>query len=477
MRIELNSGGLFSGPSVHDLISEYRKMLKKSREVTRLFKVVRSRIDEMNGGIGNLRTGYDELTSRINKTEYQRSKRIQDNGDRIVNFLNNAQKTDRAVAGKITIDNIRFGMKNPWAVEKSLKEKVFSGLSAIGDWFTDWSGTVRFMKKHAVAIKKILIGVAVVAAIAAVIAIIVLSGGTAAPLLVAALKGAVVFGLAGAATSAAVSGFVEKKSGGEVFDDAADGFMRGTFVGVAWAAMGAIAAGTSSAVSSGLVSSGLTKSVASTAASMLGSVGNLFLKTGGYFAANVAGEGASYMVTGKGFEDGFVINTLGKSIVMGGTDAVASIFGRTLFTAMGRELPFSSLATKSWGNAFAGLLLPSAGGIVGGIMLDNSNNPTLSKIGYGIAGSYGSTVTPETPQAPQSSGVDPKILIKTPGAKLQNPRRIDYLKQSISNDIGKRLSDNELNRASLMTRDRIQRHFSYFTGGSYEQCLSAGVCY
>ena len=122
-------------------------MLKKSREVTRLFKVVRSRIDEMNGGIGNLRTGYDELTSRINKTEYQRSKRIQDNGDRIVNFLNNAQKTDRAVAGKITIDNIRFGMKNPWAVEKSLKEKVFSGLSAIGDWFTDWSGTVRFMKK------------------------------------------------------------------------------------------------------------------------------------------------------------------------------------------------------------------------------------------------------------------------------------------------------------------------------------------
>ena len=121
--------------------------------------------------------------------------------------------------------------------------------------------------------------------------------------------------------------------------------------------------------------------------------------------------------------------------------------------------------------------MPSAGGIVGGIMLDNSNNPTLSKIGYGIAGSYGSTVTPETPQAPQSSGVDPKILIKTPGAKLQNPRRIDYLKQSISNDIGKRLSDNELNRASLMTRDRIQRHFSYFTGGSYEQCLSAGVCY
>lgn len=484
MRIEINSGGLF-GTSVQDFAKAYDKMYKRNREVTRQFKIVRANVATMNGGIGNLQNAYDSLSARINKTEYDRQKSMEKKGDKFAAFLNNTEKTDKDVAKALKLENIRFVIKNPWAAEKSLKEKFWSGMDSVGHWLGDRADDIdrwcsrkahsiaNFMREHADALKKIAIGVGFIALIAGAAAATIATGGAAAPFLVAALKGAVVFALAGAATSTLVSAAIEKKSAGEVFDDAADGFMRGAFVGAAWAAMAGIAGFVSGAVAKVFVSSGLDAAAAQVGTKLLGSLGNLVLKTGGYFAANVAGEGASYLATGKGFEDGFLMQAFGKSIIMGGTDALFSIFIRTGFAVAGKDLPFSALKIESWSNVLLGLGLPSAGGILGGIALDDSNRSFWSKAGYGIAGAYGSTAAPSENKTENTAN----IYIKTPGQQLQNPKRIDFLKNSINNNISRRFANSEINRASLLTRQRINKRFSYFTGGSYRQCLVAGACY
>lgn len=297
MRLEIKSGLVFTNNG-----SLLFKALERRKNVVKTFKAVRSGIYNMDGGVGNLQSAVNDLSSRITKVETVQEEKIKTAGERLGMFLKNAGNTDRKVARMIAVNQGEFFKANPWAVpppppkKKSIWEKIKDGFKKVGKaivggikkaakWVADtakkvWKKTVDFCKKHWKAIVKIVVGVVIIAGLAA---LSVFTGGAAAPLFAVAAKGAAIAACTSAAVTV-VSGVAQGQSFGEIFDAGANSFMIGAITGAASGAAGAAAGAVTSA----------------TGSQVLGKLTEVAINTG----AKMLAEGASYTIdngTVKGF--------------------------------------------------------------------------------------------------------------------------------------------------------------------------------
>lgn len=270
-----------------------------AQKVVSSFKEVKSKIYNMDGGVGKLQTAVDLIDERIKKEDEVKEEKIKTAGQRLAAFMNTAKQTDIKVAKMVASNQQKFFEANPWAIppappkKKSLWQRIKDGFKKIGKaikkaatWVVDtakkvWKKTKEFCKKHWKAIVKIVVGVVVIAGLAA---LSVFTGGAAAPLFAVAAKGAAICACTSAAVSV-VSGVAQGKSFGEIFDSSADSFMIGAVTGAATGFAGAAASSVASA----------------TGSQLLGEVTKIGVETAGKFLA----KGASYLID-KGSLKGFM---------------------------------------------------------------------------------------------------------------------------------------------------------------------------
>ena len=276
MRIEINAGGLKGLVSVNEFTKSYEQLVDRHRDVVSAFKEVKSNVNNMSGGTGNLQTAVDCIENRIVKTDEQKLQNMEGAAGSFAVFLTNAVRTDKQVAAKVALSNSEFYKENPWAVPpkpkkwwqkvkdffKKIGKAIIGGIKKAVDWVIDKvkkavKATIAFIKKHWKAIVKIVVGVVIIAGLAA---LSVFTGGAASVALAAAAKAAATCALTSAATTV-VKGVAEGKSAGEIFDSAADSFMvgaaSGAIGGAAGAAGGAVLSATGSTVLSKLTEIGV----------------------------------------------------------------------------------------------------------------------------------------------------------------------------------------------------------------------------
>ena len=261
MRLELNAGGLGgvlkAAVSIKSFDDSYKKMMFNTKVVTANFKAVKQKVYNMNGGVGNLQTAVSSLDRRISKEE-KKVEKLEKVNNQFAAFLRNAIDADIQVSKDIIVEKLKFYNVNPWA--RPPRKKSF--LEQAGEWLYNTGkklieGTVelfknigkgiqqafeaiksavksviQFCKDHWKSILKIVIGVAITAALA------LLSNGTAIPLLAAAWKGALVGGILTGGYNAAKTGYESYKETGKVdwgqtFDSFAGGYLEGTITGAA----------------------------------------------------------------------------------------------------------------------------------------------------------------------------------------------------------------------------------------------------
>ena len=324
--------------------------LQRNQDVHKTFKEGKSKINNMDGGVGKLQTAVDRIDDRLTKVEEPRQEKIKTAGEKLGVFLRNAIRTDKKVAGMIATTQGKFFEANPWAIppappkKKSLWQRIKDAFKKAGKavanvfkkagkWIVStakkvWSKTVAFVKKHWKAIVKIAIGVVVIAGLAA---LSVFTGGAAAPLLLAAAKGAAICACTSAAVTV-VSGAIKGQSFATIFDSAADSFMVGSITGAVTGVAGAAAGAVTSA----------------TGSQVLGEVTKIGVEMGGKMLAN----GASYVID-NGSLSGFM-DAKGYDILKEGATGVAGAFGG-YFVDKGKDLlgtTFKGLKDSQLANSF-----------------------------------------------------------------------------------------------------------------------------
>lgn len=264
MRIEFNAGGLSGLISIATFGTDYNNLIGKSRNVITSFKTVKQKTVSMSGGVGNLQGAVDQIDRRI-KTEEAKVEKMEAVGKRFADFLVNTVKTDKRVANMVRQNKEEFYKVNPWARPpvppfketdgfgkamawlfqkgKDLVGDFKKGIDTVKDVLSDttskcWNGIKNFCVEHAQAIKKIVVGLAVIAVVGV---LSVVTGGTAAVIFGAAFKGAVVGALSKAAIKGVTGGVKYIGENGEnttagglfgaMFDSAATGFMEGSISG------------------------------------------------------------------------------------------------------------------------------------------------------------------------------------------------------------------------------------------------------
>ena len=296
MRIELLRTSI---PNMMDPRETFKRvgltMMKIDQEkVIDSFKAVKSKIYNMDGGVGNLQTAVEQLDERINKVDSQRVEKINLAMQNLGAFLHTVRMADQK-AGK--------------AIAGAFKKAV--------DWVVDcakkaWTATKNFIVKHWKAIVKIVVGIVVIAGLAA---LSVFTGGAAAPLFLVAAKGAAIAAATGAAVTV-VSGVAQGKSAGEIFDSCGDSILMGAVTG----AVGGFAGAAAGAVTS------------ATGSQLLGELTKIGVEMGGKIIAT----GTNYLIDNNGSLDGYW-DAHGKDILISGASAAGSAVGGEL-VSMGKDM-------------------------------------------------------------------------------------------------------------------------------------------
>jgi len=248
MRIELNAGGLVGLMTVASFGADYNKMLSAKKDVIKSFKAVESKVHNMNGGVGNLQGALESLERRVSQTEEKKLQKMETTGQKFAQFIQNTVKTDANVAKTLKMENLSFARENPWAVSKKqraksfidkAKECIYTAVRTVGEKFVSqvqkqvatvkkmWDSTVSFMKDHWKSVVKIVVGAVVIVGLVALSTVTV---GIVAGILSMAATGAIATALSSVAV-ATVVGVVQGKEAGEIFDTAADEFLKGTITG------------------------------------------------------------------------------------------------------------------------------------------------------------------------------------------------------------------------------------------------------
>ena len=342
MRLVLNTS--FKSFNDHYLVSD---SLNKRKDVRHVFKEVKSKIYDMDGGAGELQSAVDQIGERQAKVEKVAEERIKTSGERLAMFLQNARAVDKKVANMVAVNQaelfrlhpdlippapVKKKKKSLWQRFKDACKKVgraiVKGVKKAVDWIKDtakkvWKKTVEFCKKHWKAIVKIVVGVVVIAGLAA---LSVVTGGAAAPLFALAAKGAAIAACTGAAVTV-VSGVAKGQSFGEIFDAGANSFLIGSITGAVGGFAGAAAGSVASA----------------TGSQLLGELTKIGIETAG----KVLAEGTSFLID-KGTLSGFMDQKGYAILKEGGMSMLSSVGSAAIgyFKTTGMEL---------LGNTFSGL--------------------------------------------------------------------------------------------------------------------------
>lgn len=321
----------------------------QAQDVAASFKEVKSKICNMNGGAGKLQSAVDLIDQRITKDDEPKIEKIRTAGQKLAAFMQNVKSTDHKVAQTIALNQEKFFQANPWAIppappkKKSRWQKFKDGLKKLGKaignafkkagkWIANtakklWKKTKEFCKKHWKAIVKVVVGVVVIAGLAA---LSVFTGGAAAPLFAVAAKGAAICACTSAATTV-VSGVIQGKSFGQIFDEGANSFMIGSITGAVSGFAGAAAGSVTSA----------------TGSKLLGDLTKIGIETGGKMLAN----GASYLIDNgslKGFmkAEGWGILKEGASGALSAAGGYIKNYGKDLLGKAFGGLSGSQLANS-----------------------------------------------------------------------------------------------------------------------------------
>ena len=436
MRIELLRTSI---PNMMDPRETFKRvgltMMKIDQEkVIDSFKAVKSKIYNMDGGVGNLQTAVEQLDERINKVDSQRVEKINLAMQNLGAFLHTVRMADQRAAQTISASNALFYEANPWAIpppppkKKSVWQRIKDAFKKAGkaiagafkkavDWVVDcakkaWTATKNFIVKHWKAIVKIVVGIVVIAGLAA---LSVFTGGAAAPLFLVAAKGAAIAAATGAAVTV-VSGVVQGKSAGEIFDSCGDSILMGAVTG----AVGGFAGAAAGAVTS------------ATGSQLLGELTKIGVEMGGKIIAT----GTNYLIDNNGSLDGYW-DAHGKDILISGASAAGSAVGGEL-VSMGKDM---------LGDAMGGLT-------------DNQFTDAL-KNGYNWCKEQMPTLTNMATNAAKDTFGS---LSWGDLSKLSNPA--DFAKS-----LGSSLVNNVANQAMGAMGDFVTNDFNNITGGAVSDVI------
>ena len=436
MRIELLRTSI---PNMMDPRETFKRvgltMMKIDQEkVIDSFKAVKSKIYNMDGGVGNLQTAVEQLDERINKVDSQRVEKINLAMQNLGAFLHTVRMADQRAAQTISASNALFYEANPWAIpppppkKKSVWQRIKDAFKKAGkaiagafkkavDWVVNcakkaWTATKNFIVKHWKAIVKIVVGIVIIAGLAA---LSVFTGGAAAPLFLVAAKGAAIAAATGAAVTV-VSGVAQGKSAGEIFDSCGDSILMGAVTG----AVGGFAGAAAGAVTS------------ATGSQLLGELTKIGVEMGGKIIAT----GTNYLIDNNGSLDGYW-DAHGKDILISGASAAGSAVGGEL-VSMGKDM---------LGDAMGGLT-------------DNQFTDAL-KNGYNWCKEQMPTLTNMATNAAKDTFGS---LSWGDLSKLSNPA--DFAKS-----LGSSLVNNVANQAMGAMGDFVMNDFNNITGGAVSDVI------
>lgn len=256
----------------------------------------------------------ESLETRIKAVEEHKREKLETVSNRFASFIKLAAAADYNCSSALDATNKAWYEKYPWLKppdppkKKSWWQKfcdaVSSAVKAVGNFFKKIGNAIKegvewvvdkikkgfkeigqFIKDHYKAIIKYVVGAIVIAGCFVLSAV---TCGAAAPIFAAAATAALTGGLTSLGVTV-VTGVIEGKSFGEIFDDGASSFMTGAISG---------------AVSSGLGALGGT---------LVGSIGNelfaqgaqLLVDVGSSFAGKVTADAVNYMIDNDGNLTGF----------------------------------------------------------------------------------------------------------------------------------------------------------------------------
>lgn len=139
MKIEI-SGSINKG-AVCSFQNNFTGFIQKREDVISSFKTVRSKVQNVSGGVGNLQSGLNSLSTRITKEEHQ-SQEVEQVKKKANDFVDLAFRVDREVASLVNKNKEQFYQKYPHLrpqdqSEKSLYEKIKDVLFHVGDVVKD----------------------------------------------------------------------------------------------------------------------------------------------------------------------------------------------------------------------------------------------------------------------------------------------------------------------------------------------------
>ena len=170
MRIVIKNNGPLMKTSVNDMLKGLgvKAIESTGNKVASTFKAVKSRIYEMDGGVGSLQTAVDQIDERVSKIEEKKVEKVGTAVQSLGAFLHNAIRTDQTVSRTVALQNEKFYQANPWAIppapprKKKWYEKLYDALKAAGkaiknavtkaiDWIVDtakkaWKATKDFIQ-------------------------------------------------------------------------------------------------------------------------------------------------------------------------------------------------------------------------------------------------------------------------------------------------------------------------------------------
>ncbi len=240
MRIEINACG---DGSVAELQSSLSGLHKNINSTIESLRNVKSKMNNITGGVGTLSDAVSSLQARI-RTEESKGHAVEELSRKTTAFVGNTVATDSQVASLVAVNQEKFyntytWLRPPAETEKSWWEKFADGWNDIwGDMGEALGGVVdgivEFVKEHAV---ELIVGAVAIVVGAAVVA---LTGGAAAAFIPALLAGA-----KAAAISAFISGAIGSVLGLLAGENVLEAFGDGLVSGFMW---GGLLAGISSAI-------------------------------------------------------------------------------------------------------------------------------------------------------------------------------------------------------------------------------------
>lgn len=260
MRIQINLNG---SASLDHYQKQMESFVKNEEKIISSFKTVKSKVDELPGGVATLSDARDMLSARIREEENRKNAAEQVRSYSSA-FAELVVRIDREVARVVSKNCQEFYEVNPWLrpqpqEEKSMLQKgweylkgtaLVSSISTAWSWAKDkvseawtwtkdslkkvWNSAVDFYKEHK-RLCQVLIGAL---AITVAVIVTVASGGAALPALIAMTKVALVAGLKGALIGGAISAGISFIRGDDPksiikngIEGGIDGFCSGFMIG------------------------------------------------------------------------------------------------------------------------------------------------------------------------------------------------------------------------------------------------------